>query len=175
MPNWCAGNIRFRGKLNDILNLLKEKMLYCRYSGTTEKKPAIVTYDDFSIEIKSPYEDADRSWCYIDGTHRNFLNIFGGPVIISECICFETEKRDANDNAIVVFDNFQAAWSIEPAPYVEMSKKYNVDICIMGWERGMGFSQCIIVEDGIIIEDSCSEHKSYYDWMWKTAMPYLGG
>jgi len=178
MPNWCSGNIRFCGKTDDILRLLKENLKYYtyQYDEKTKRsenvgKDAIVEWDDDNemIQVCSPWEDSERSWCHINGTRRNFINLFSGPDFFSKATCIR------NGRSIIVFDNFSAAWSIDPTPYVEMSKKYNVDIRIMGWERGVGFDQDIIVEKGEITRNACSESKDYWDWIWDTEMPYLGG
>lgn len=176
MPNWCAGNIRFRGKMDDILKLLSEKLRYCYYDGETRNtvtKPVTVEYneDEGEVTISAPH-NAHGSWSYIVGTSRNFLNLYEGSGFTSVATY---EAKDKNDRDIVVFDNFAAAWSIEPEPYIEMSKKYNVDIRIFGWERGIGFDQEIEIVDGELTRNHCSEHKDYAGWMWNTAMPYYGG
>lgn len=176
MPNWCAGNIRFRGKMEDILKLLGEKLRYCYYDGETHNtvtKPVKAEYDEDEgvVKISAPH-NAHGSWSYIAGTSRNFLNLYEGSDFTSVAIC---DPDGENGKSIVVFDNFAAAWSIEPEPYIEMSKKYNVDIKIFGWERGIGFDQEIEIIDGVLTRNHCSEHKDYADWMWNTAIPYYGG
>ena len=174
MPNWCSGNIRFRGKMDDILKLLRERVRYCYYDGETRNnvtKPVNVEYDEWEVKISAP-NIAHGSWSYIAGTHRNFLNLYEGSDFTSSSV---HDAKDENDKDIVVFDNFSAAWSIEPEPYMEMSKKYNVDIKIFGWERGIGFDQEIEIVDGNLVKNHCSVFKNYADWMWNTALPYMGG
>ena len=51
----------------------------------------------------------------------------------------------------------------------------NVDIKIFGWEQGVGFDQEIEIVDGEITKNHHTEHKNYADWMWNTAMLYMGG
>lgn len=179
MPNWCSGNIRFRGKMNDILKLLRENVVFCRIGDNreTESKPANVNYDDDynEIRIESPFEEGNKGWCYIENTHRNFLDIFKCESEIISSGSYIPDENEDEDCWIFIFEGFSAAWSIEPEPYMEMSKKYNVDIKIFGWERGVGFDQEIEIISGTLVKNHCSESKNYADWMWNTVLPYMGG
>lgn len=177
MPNWCCGNIRFRGKWDDIIKLISETFEFCSYSGngleTIQKPCKIETEEDYLIYVRSPFDEGSKSsWCYIKGTSRNFINIFGDPDFSSSAVC---KLKEDKDDYIVVFENFCAAWSIEAEPYIDMSKRYNVDIRIMGWERGLGFWQDIVVVNGDVIRNIADDYGGYDGWMWDSAMPYLGG
>ena len=74
MPNWCEGNIRFRGKVKDIKRFLMNEIVVCSYERngdmceTVERKPDI---DDkgYELLITKP----DHAWFYIKTTHRNFF------------------------------------------------------------------------------------------------------
>lgn len=178
MPNWCAGNIRFRGKMDDIIKLLSNVMVFCAMSNEldengelkTDERPASVHFDkDFwIIDLVPPKEESfqnGRSWLWIKGTHRNFLD---------EEESVKTVQCPDSDKYIVIFDGFKAAWSIDSDPYVEMSKKYNVDIRIRGWEQGVGLEQDIEIVGGNIFTNN-KDVWANEDWNWKVAMPYLGG
>ena len=72
MPNWCEGNIRFRGAVKNIKKFLKQELVACKYGDNFEvimDKPVIID-DGFSLIITKP----DSSWFYINNTHRNFFN-----------------------------------------------------------------------------------------------------
>lgn len=174
MPNWCTGNIRFRGKIDNILNLLKNSFIYCVYGEEykTIQKPAIVEFDGEEITVSSPFDDG-RGWLYIDDTHRNFIDLLGGSCITTSYVHEPTSNDD--DQYVVLFDSFQAAWSIEPDPYVEMSKKYDVDIKIFGWESGMEFDQEIEIVNGKLIKNEVGEYHDPGDWAWNSILPYMGG
>ena len=184
MPNWCVGNIRFRGKMEDILKLIKEQILFCkiRYNERTkqtyteEKQSNVELKGDYLICVTTPFDDdkdtTNKSYCYIKETRRNFINLFGGTSFESSAI-YELPNKE--NDYIVVFDKFAAAWSIEPEPYIEMSKKYHVDIRIMGWEQGMGFWQDIVIVDGKLIRYVADDYSSYDGWMWESVLPYVGG
>ena len=185
MPNWCEGNIRFRGKMRDILKLIENQFMFCKvyvkpvdkYSGQsyTEEKPSKVTLeDDYLINVSTPFDDTEttnRSYCYIEGTRRNFMSLYDND--FDSTVIYKLPNKE--DDYIVVFDKFSAAWSIEPEPYVEMSKKYHVDIRIMGWEQGLGFWQDIVIVDGKIIRNVADDYGGYDGWMWESALPYVGG
>lgn len=185
MPNWCTGNIRFCGKLDDIEKLLSEEILFCKYEETsknqicereTVEKPAkIRVVDDYEIVVSTPFDDSstpNKSWCYINGTVRNFLNLAKESEFESRVLY--RLQSDPN-KYIAIFDAFEAAWSIEAEPYIEMSKKYNVDIRIIGWEQGIGFWQDIVIVNGEIIRNVCDDYGGYDGWMWESVLPYVGG
>lgn len=53
-----------------------------------------------------------------------------------------------------------------------ISEKYNLDIRLFGWERGMGFSREILIVDKNIIKDRTYR---YSDWEWEVLFSDLGG
>lgn len=75
------------------------------------------------------------------------------------------------DKSICVVE-FKAAWAIDPVPYLKLAKKYNVDIRLYGFERGMEFNQEVIIENGEIVKD---EEIKFDDYDWECVMPHLGG
>ena len=179
MPNWVEGNIRFRGKVKDILELLKNELEFVGVDRdfpfdddrrTVTFKPIVHTIDWGDLAIECPEYDKELvlRTCYIKGTRRNFLD---AKTIIFPTIQDITDLED-EDKAFVLFDCFQAAWGVDPDPYVELSKKYNVDIRINAWEKGMEFYVNLVIEGG---EVTRFEEIKYDDWYWESEMPQLGG
>lgn len=183
MPNWCEGNIRFRGKMEDIVKLLKENLLFCKISlnketretYTEEKQCNVDLEDDYVIHITTPFEDdketTNKSYCYINNTRRNFISLY--ETNFDSAVIYELPNK--KNDYIVVFDKFASAWSIMPDPYIEMSKKYHVDIRIIGWEQGLGFWQDIVIANGKLIRNIADDYGGYDGWMWESALPYVGG
>lgn len=175
MPNWCSGNIRFRGKMDDILKLLREECMY--YTTTNEnddliEAPVFVKVDNDFNRITISFPEGKHNLCYIRNTDRNILHTnFDNEIDSVSC----SDLEEADNRIIVVFNDFSAAWSIEPESYVEISKKYNVDIRILGWEQGVGFDQEIEIVGGNIIRNQVTEYKDYADYLWRSALPYIGG
>lgn len=164
MPNWCEGNIRMRGKKEDILNLLRNEIVYCVRDWETRKTilhPIVVETNEIDdIRIKSSIDDP-RGWYYIKGSKRAFLDNIQ-----------PAEFLELEDTWYIIFECFKQAWALSAEDFVEVSKKYNVDIHIFGWERGMEFTQEVEILNGVITKN---ESKDYPDWLWDCDMPYLGG
>lgn len=183
MPNWCEGNIRFRGNMSDILKCIGEIFEFCVYGGQeneaheleTIEKPAVVFYDETvdAITVKSPFDEPHKSWCHIVGTHRNFMECEAEG--FSSATIVHTKYDSVRPGDVVVFPGFSAAWRVESTPYLEIAKKYNVDIAIFAWEQGAGFSRRIFIENGYITTDYTYDPPAYEIYAWMSEMPYLGG
>ena len=156
MPNWCEGMLKIRGKQEDVFNLLAENLTVLEFKfGGRE------FVDENAIEInRQDFEICVQKTAHINGTCRNFV-----------------EPNDINvwkgkDGNTCIAIEFKGAWSIESEPYVKLAKEYNVDIKIEAFERGMEFSQYILIENGELKEDKEIE---YDDYVWDCVMPNLGG
>lgn len=164
MPNWCEGSLKIRGKFEDLKRLCKEE--FAVYNIKFTKEGFDEELDENAIKIMCGDEEgAEEFWmklnddAYINGTRRNFVT--------SSDIDFFNNR----DKSICVV-GFKAAWGIEPEPYLELAKKYNVDIRLYGFECGAKFNQEIIIENGMILKD---EVIRFNDYEWECAMPHLGG
>ena len=182
MPNWCAGSIRFRGKLADIFNLLRNELKYCYY-GDDRKTHIIDIFDyDFdesfdpdecSLTIwhpRLPEFDSNRTgWWHWNNTQRAFLD---GEEEFGEIYAKFYEHPKPSELYTVFVDGFRQAWSIVPEDFIEYSRKYGVDIALFGWECGMQFHQHIEIVDGEITRNDREEYKDLY---WESARPFVGG
>ena len=169
MPNWAEGNIRFRGKPENIMAFLENELEFTATNRKTfevESFPANVEWDDVGDFLVSAQDEFttrdDLAWrsVYIRGTRRNFIDHVDGNL-----------DKDA-DNATVVLDEFKAAWCVEPEPYVEKAKKYGIDIKIIVYESGMQFRQEIVIINGELVKD---EETKYDDYDWECEFPNMGG
>lgn len=172
MPNWAEGNLRIRGTHENILNFLREEVVWCAYGeefgGEAKEYPVVVNYDEQygSIEIGQPEELAQRKgkgepWLYIKDTMRNFpeignYDLYLHPNAETDILCFEC----------------RAAWGFHSDPYLEKARKHQVDIKIIAYERGMEFKQTIEIVGGEIVRD---EDTQYEDWDWEAEFPHMGG
>lgn len=175
MPNWCGGNIRFRGKKEDIIKLLENEIKYCRHAtkdGETEVNPVKVFVDEYDELKISPAIEDRNGWFWINDSQRAFLEAVD-TIIFDQG--FYPYIYDENGEWILTLEGFRQVWSIHSEDYVEMSKKYNVDIRIFGWERGMCFSQEVEIIKGDVTKDIFEDYNHGKDWMWDCPMPYLGG
>lgn len=164
MPNWCEGSLKIRGKFEDLKKLCKEE--FAVYSIKIKRERVFTELDKNATKIMcGDKEGAEEFWmqfdreAHINGTRRNFVT------------SSDIDFFDNGDKSICVVE-FKAAWGIDPAPYLELAKKYNVDIRLYGFERGMEFNQEVIIENGEIIKD---EEIKFDDYDWECVMPHLGG
>jgi len=167
MPNWCDGNIRFRGKQENIKRFLMNEIVSCRMVDheTVEEKP-VIEDKGYCVIIKKP---ADGSWFYIKGTHRNFFE--------SDAIEVWFEDDENPDKEIIVcIDNYRVAWSFERHErWVELAKQYDFDVKQVGYDRGMQFSQIKTISRGGRVKDDVHEYEDFDDWMWNCPQPNNGG
>lgn len=68
-----------------------------------------------------------------------------------------------DDEMYVVFFESRFANAIKPEELLEISKKYDVDMRIHAFERGMHFNQVVEIVDGEMIQDYV-KHIDDYDW-----------
>lgn len=170
MPNWCEGTLRLRGKRKNIVEFLKDNL---RGEGCDPESfdsivwPARVTEADdgqfITVHRDNEKHSDSYGWIWIKGTHRNF---------IAENEFYVDMYGDEDKTYTVCIDKFNAAWGIEPEPYVAFSKKYGLDIKIFGSEQGMQFEQCIEIVNGELVKD---EEYHYEDWDWEAVNPNMGG
>lgn len=162
MPNWCEGMLKIRGKQENVFNLLVDNLQV--WKTIFLKEPEFDVREELDKEaIKIDREDRTiyvEKTAHIKGTRRNFVE----PDDINVW-----EGKDGNACIAV---EFKAAWDVESEPYVELSKKYNVDIKIEAFESGMEFSRYILIESGELKED---KEITYDDYVWDCVMPNLGG
>jgi len=70
------------------------------------------------------------------------------------------------------FIPIKQAWGFQKEDFVQISKKYNLDLRITGFERGMEFAEEIEVIQGLCTIDRVIE---YSDYRWECPCPTLGG
>lgn len=179
MPNWCEGNIRFRGKLEDILRMLKNELKYCYYDD--ERNTQVIGIDQDIVPEKARLEghvviapptlpklDSPRTgWWYWNETRRAFPNFDGGVEVD-----FWSPSDDEKDEWIAFFPEFKQAWGVEVEDWVRYSQDYNLDVRIFAWECGMEFGEDIEIIKGDITK--CNGIH-YDNWGWDCPMPTYGG
>lgn len=148
MPNWAEGSLKLRGKSENIASALKEMLLNDTVTLEDKWDGALLIFNN-----TVPY-------FYIDGTRRAFIDKKQIDVWFEEEFC------------TVELDDFKQAWSAIPENYQEISSKFDVDIKIFTFEKGMEFTQEIEISKGKIIKNVCNE---YDDYQWEVPFSDLGG
>lgn len=146
MPNWCEGVMKLRGAKDDILRFLEEGF-------EPSYKNSAIEIDEFGEEVNIINVN------YIENTQRAFVD---------EQTVYIPEKEDP----VVLNLKVRQAWDFSVGDFMAISEKYNLDIRLFGWERGMEFSREILIVDKNIIKDRTYR---YSDWEWEVPFSDLGG
>lgn len=169
MPNWCEGTFKVRGNFEDIKRYVKENIKV--YEPKIIKEPdGSVRFDHIPVpdaivyEFDEPdseeFEMTVKDDAHINGSRRHFI-------IPGTYYCIKQNRRKA-----VMVLRFKAAWYIDTQPFIEMSKRYNVDFRLYGCETGMEFNQEVIIENGELIKD---DEIRFDNYMWDCPFSDLGG
>lgn len=163
MPNWAEGVFKLRGKRADIRKFIVEGLtpipdlngqIASMMGKQFEQPKAEIQEDEYDLTMKSP------NGFHITGTRRAFIE---GDIV--------WDFQDKNIEVLSI-DSFKQAWAVQAAPLAELSKKYNVDIKIYVYERGMEFNQDIEIHKGEIIKNN---EITFDNYDWECLHPELGG
>ena len=163
MPYWGEEKLKVRGKPEDIKRWVEE-CLHCYTTNWlgdgahTELVKGAVRFEH-DPDSEEMYLYVDKS-AHIEGTRRNFIEK-------GEYVDFCEESKKS-----ILVVNMKAAWNIEEQPYIEMSKKYNLDFRVYGYEMGMEFNKEIEIVEGEIATYRLIQFK---DYKWECPDPKLGG
>ena len=147
MANWIEGTLKLRGRDEDLLRFFNEGL------EPSEGSP----FDTLAEEKDGFYTVTVSFEPHIIGTHRAFIGD-----------CWECWGDGKHVAAVPI----RQAWGFFAEEWIEISKRYHLDVRLYGFERGMEFSQEVEVINGVVTKD---EEKKYDDWTWECPMPRLGG
>lgn len=161
MPNWCAGELKVRGKKQDIENFIENNIIHyldwtCEESETFKKN---IDEDDYIVYILENYESHNQ-FSYLKDSRRHFIS--NNEIIVQEM----------KNNESISIMNFRAAHDIDTDYLVKVSEEYNLDLKIYAFECGMEFNRDIEVHKGQVIKDETIEFK---DYQWECVCPNIGG
>jgi len=157
MPNWIVGDLKVRGKKENIERFLLEGLSPVEFFGLSDEKVKIEK-DEWSIAIS-----IEKSiGFYIHETHRHFINTKH----------IEFYYPEEGGKGVLVLENFKAAWGIDASSLAKLSKKYLIDFKILGFERGMQFNQDVEIVNGEIVKN---EEIKFKDYTWECIRPHIGG
>lgn len=154
MPNWIAGTLKLRGNSENLKMFFDNAIQPCHsYNPNMQKREDFITcnYGEYN-EVKLMLD------AWIEGTRRAFVN--------SECYVYWEKAYDT------VCIPIRQAWEFVTENWEEISKKYDLDVRLYGFEQGMEFCQEVEIIDGKATMDNKIE---YDDWDWECPMPRMGG
>lgn len=175
MPNWCEGSLKLRGKYEDILKFWEEGVNAYSHSADqnnecgTDLIPKTEWYEieewgDGGATINNHIPS--YAWIYIENTKRAF--------VLDDFCAYDIHKLE-NGMAIMALP-FKQAWSIRQDDWIEIAKKYHLEIKIWAIESGMGFWCTFhVLSDGVIIENNFHQSDDYNEFVWNCPLPWMGG
>ena len=154
MANWICGDLKIRGTKENIKKFLIEGLI----STGSKIKPEITCDDKWKFSIKSNTDSF-----YIKGTRRSFIEK-------EEIYTYINDWEDDEERVIVL--EYKSAWGIDVVGLVNLSKEFNIDFKILGFELGMEFNQDVEIVKGEVIKN---EEITFDDYEWECIRPHIGG
>ena len=150
MPNWCEGWVKFRGTKDDLINFITNE-----FNGS---KPEIRFSDlEPNIPERLVFLNSLERSCMYSGD----IEEANGSIMFSE------------SGTGVFIAKIRHAWSVSGQGYVELAKKYNIDIKGKCYEKGMEFvEEFEINNNGEVVLYNEYDLADYY---WECECPTLGG
>ena len=151
MPNWSEGCLKVRGKVANVKKFVLEGLKPVDFFGGEPPKLELSDIGDV---------ETDRD-CWIGGTARGYVkNLY---------VDFSFYEDDETFTAIL---DAKFAWAADAEELLALCQKYNVDMKLYAFEKGMEFNQDILIEDGEIRKD---EEIKFEDYNWECICPTVGG
>ena len=158
MANLCQGILKIRGDKKDICNFIENNLTF--YPDPTNLNNKVYfkkTWDtDYEIDYGLYY---DVKYIHLNDSNRHFIK--ENEIIVKD-----------RDKYWIACATLIACWNIDIDYMVNISKKYNVDLKIYAFEKGMEFNRDIEIHKGRIIKDNKIEFK---DYEWECINPLIGG
>ena len=185
MPNWIEGTLKIRSKdINNIKNFLKEAVGYtCHACPLSQEEKGKCQELMFSKDKKPlpcdsfrPYDKNIKVDSFDDGSSevllKDLLLIKDGPsrAYIGHEDDETYEYIDIESPILIL--PMKEAWGFDSEGWLELAKKYNVDIRLYGIEQGMQFAQEIEIVNGKV---TLEREITYDDWDWECPFPRMGG
>lgn len=155
MPNWCSGKLKIRGTRSDLIKFLENAIGPIDF--VFEKRKCEI---DIDKDFDDMLEVVVKTTGHLESTRRGFIEPSEGYVYFD------------NDSKSTLCLDYQQAWGFNANEFVTLSKKYNVDFKILGFESGMEFNHDLEVVDGVVVK---SVEIKFDDYNWECVDPTLGG
>ena len=166
MPSCAEGNIRLRGKRNNLIRFLAHELVSVIHpeEGTYAERPIKIEENQggWSLILKRG-EDTDALLCF-HGSNRYFIHMEDDELEIDT-----SDGKRQNEDQVLFLDQYECPWEIDYEFFRQKAIAYRIDIRTFIWETGMKCSSVTTwYRNGSIDE----EKKSYADWLWDSSMPY---
>lgn len=151
MPNWSKGCLKVRGKAANVKKFILEcvKPVYPNSNGSLK------------LEISDFREIESKGVCWIEGTKGGWV----------ENLLVDFSFVEDDETFTAVFDS-KFAWAADADELLASCKKYDVDMKLYAFEKGMGFNQDILIVGKEILRDN---RIAFEDYNWECICPTVGG
>lgn len=146
MPNWIEGTLKLRGTSENLKRFFEE--------GLEGDVMIVSDFENKYFEVNF----SEEPW--VKDSHRAF---------ITDDYTYWT---NTNDEENVVTMAVRQAWCFNEEDWVRVSKDFNIDVRLFGFECGMQFTEELEVIKGNLTMDDTIK---YDDWDWECPMPRMGG
>ena len=172
MPNWAEGNIRFRGKRENLITFMKNEICSVVTDANDYCKIEPVKYEEDPSGwtcrlIKKPESEYSL---YFKDSRRQFID--GDNIAYDVLELSFSEGPSVNKDQTIIVDHFKGAWGVDEEIFKQYAMKYKIDIRICVWECGLQWSQIVTFYKTGSVD---SDYRSYSDWLWDSPMPFTGG
>lgn len=151
MPSWSKGCLKVRGKAANVKKFVLEGLQPVDFFGNALPK----------LELSDLGEvDTDKD-CWIEGTTRGFV----------ENLYADFSFVDDDETFTAVFDS-KFAWAADAEELLASCKKYDVDMKLYAFEKGLGFNQDILIVGKEILNGN---RIAFEDYNWECICPTVGG
>lgn len=161
MPNWIEGELKIRGKNNDVIKFAKEVFQAQQTLVLKEDGPEVINnkvvieenYGDLSIRTNEQFWLKNSRRAFVESNSIDIYEI--DEPFLTVCI-----------------EGFKQAWGLDVEYYQQLSKEYNIDIRVYGFERGMQYNHELEISSGTMVKNNVHEYK---DYDWESIFSNLGG
>ena len=179
MPNWIEGSLKMRGSIDNILNFVKNGMAGYEYKVTDQniREPVEIPINNWLDTQYYDEKDPGGStlefknglhWIYIKDTKRAFVNNDLWPYIHI--------YKTPTDGIYIAVMAIKQAWGFEYDDWINISKKYKLDLKLYGIEGGMGFyDELNIIAGQLVKNESKVQCNDYSSFAWNCPFPWMGG
>ena len=151
MPNWSKGCLKVRGKAANVKKFILEGLKPVDFLGNELPK----------LELSDIGEVESDNDCWIEGTERGFV----------ENLLVDFSFYEDEETFTAVLDT-KFAWAADAEELLALCLKYDVDMKLYAFEKGMGFNQDILIVGEQILRDN---RIAFEDYNWECICPTVGG
>lgn len=151
MPNWSEGCLKVRGKAANVKKFVLEGLQPVDFFGNALPKLELSDFGDV---------DSDNE-CWIQGTTRGFV----------ENLYVDFSLVEDHETFTVALDA-KFAWAADVEELLALCQKYEVDMKLYAFEKGMEFNQDILIVGKEILRDN---KIAFEDYNWECICPTVGG